>query len=146
MVAGKIEHALAITVQCVQFRNVWPSPSYGRGDAVCPEAGVGPHLGNLLRLDMSEAEIAATKAPRWQRTVMRAMARYGMYVVDTNGPDNSEMAIFTEDDQSFTSFGYPGEMREFVRSAGGGDGTLVGAPINVAKLRVIDPCVPRRTC
>jgi hypothetical protein len=31
---------------------------------------------------MSDGEIAARHAPRWQRAIMTAMAHYGLYVVD----------------------------------------------------------------
>jgi hypothetical protein len=145
LAAGVINHALAITTECVQRQDVWPSPADGHGDSVCPDHGTGPHFASLLQLDMSNAEIAATHAPRWQRAVMKAMARYGMYVVDTNSPGNPELSVIMEDDLSFTSFGRMGEISSFVRSAGGTD-AVVGVPIDVSKLRVIAPCVPRRTC
>jgi|GEM_PF-3828106 len=143
LAAGKIEHALVTTVKCVQQHDVWPSPSSGTGDAICPNAGLGPHFASLLQLNMSESEISATGAPPWQQVVMRALARYGVYVVDTQ--NSKVMALLAEDDLSFTSFGNPGEMAGFVKSQGG-TGQLVGIPIETSKLRVIDPCVPQRTC
>jgi hypothetical protein len=143
--AGVVNHALAITAECVQRQNVWPAPPDGHGDAVCPHEGAGPRFASLLQLDMSEGEIAATHAPRWQRAVMRAMARYGMYVVDTNSPGDTTLSVIMEDDLSFTAFGRPGALSGFVRSAGGSD-SVAGVPIDVSKLRVIAPCVPRRTC
>jgi hypothetical protein len=146
LASGRIEHALSITANCVQSHDVWPSPASGRGDAVCPSGGAGPHLGSHLQLDMSAREIAATRAPLWQRAIMTAMARYGMYVVDTNGPNNLEMSLLAEDDQSFTSFGYVGLMDRFVASAGGSS-RLVGVPIDVSRLRVLAPCGPQhRSC
>ncbi len=144
LAAGKIEHALATTVQCARDESVWPAT--GDGDLLCRHGRRGPHIGNLLQLNMSEAEIAATGAPAWQRTIMTAMARYGIYVVDTNGPGNREMSLEMEDDLSFTSFGYPPEMAEFIKSQGGSDGMLVGVPVEISKLRVINPCVPQGTC
>ena len=141
LAAGVINHALAITAECVQREDVWPAR--GHGDAGC--SGAGPHFSSLLQLDMSEAEIAATHAPRWERAVMTAMARYGMYVVDTNGRGDPTLSVIMEDDLSFTSFGRAGEMSSFVHSAGG-SGSVAGVPIDVSRLRVIAPCVPRRTC
>jgi len=84
---GEINHALAISVPCTTGY-VWPAT--GPWGAPCnqlnqAEAGA-LHLGSLLQLQMSDAQIAATHAPAWQQTVMRAMARYGMYVNDSNGP------------------------------------------------------------
>jgi hypothetical protein len=145
LAAGRIEHAIGITVQCVQSHDVWPSPAHGHGDSTCAGGRAGPHFSSLLQLNMSDAEIAATGAPSWQRAIMKAMAHYGMYVVDTNGSSNREMSLVNEDDQSFTSFGYPGEMTGFVKSTGGTD-KLVGVPIDMSKLRVIAPCVPERSC
>jgi hypothetical protein len=142
LMRGQIDHALATTVACVQRNDVWPAR--GHGDALC-SGSVGPHFGSLLQLNMSNREIAASGAPRWERVVMRAMARYGVYVVDTNGPGESEMSLLNEDDLSFTAFGYPGQMSSFVSSAGGSSG-VAGIPIPVAKLRVIMACVPQRRC
>jgi len=76
---------------------------------------------------------------------MRAMARYGIYVVDSNSPNDPEMSLIKENDLSFTSFGYPPAMAELIKAIGGGS-SLVGVPIDVTKLRVIAPCVPRRAC
>lgn len=143
LMQGRIEHALVTTVQCVQQRDVWPA--HGHGDALCPSGGAGPRFGTLLQLDMSEAQIAATRAPWWERAVMRAMARYGIYVVDTNGPGETEMSLINEDDLSYTAFGYPGQLSRFVRAAGGND-SVAGPPIPVSRLRAIMPCVPQRRC
>jgi hypothetical protein len=143
--AGVIEHALAMAVPCEQPNDVWPAPARARGDQGCSGHGAGPHLGSLVQLNMSEAQIAASGAPAWQRAIMRAMARYGIYVVDSNSPGNLEMSLIKENDLSFTSFGFPGPMASLVKPIGGG-GSLVGVPIDVSKLRVIAPCVPRRTC
>jgi hypothetical protein len=141
---GKIEHALVTTVKCVQLHDVWPSPASGTGDAICREEKPGPRFASLLQLNMTEEEIAASGAPSWQRTIMKAMARYGVYVVDTQR--SRSMNLLGEDDLSFTSFGYAGKMLEFVNANGGTNGTLVGVPISTSKLRVIDPCVPQKTC
>jgi hypothetical protein len=143
LAAGVINHALVITAECVQREDVWPAR--GHGDALCSGHGTGPHFSNLLQLNMSEAEIAATHAPRWQRAVMTAMASYGMYVVDTNSYGDPVLSVIMEDDLSFTSFGRAGDMSSFVHSAGGG-GSVAGVPIDVSKLRVIASCVPRRAC
>ena len=143
---GKIEHALVTTVKCVQLHDVWPAPESKIGDAICPYEKPGPHFGSLLQLNMTDAEIAASGAPSWQQTIMKAMSRYGIYVVDTGSRREKAMHLISEDDLSFTSFGSPGKMAEFVKSQGGTNGELVGVPIDLSKLRVIDPCVPRKTC
>lgn len=146
LAAGRVEHALVLDVPCVQYSDVWPSPSWASGDTICPRHGAGPRYASLLQLDMSAPEIAATGAPAWQQALMSAMARYGIYVVDTSGLGEREMSLLTEDDQSFKSFHVPGEMSSFVRAISGGAEQVGGAPIDVARLRVIAPCVPRGTC
>lgn len=145
LAAGRIEHALAMVVPCVQRRDVWPSPAIGGGDSVCAGYGAGPHFASLLQLNMSDAEIAATHARGWQRAIMKAMAHYGMYVVDTSGSDNTELGLIKEDDLSFISFGYPGALSSFLQSVSG-TAAARGVPIDVSRLRVIAPCVPHRTC
>jgi hypothetical protein len=153
LTAGSIEHALAATAPCVQYRDVWPAPPRSFGDAVCGARGPGPHLGSLIQLNMSDAEIASSGAPAWQRAIMVAMADYGIYVVDTNGPGNLQMSIIKEDDLSFTSFGYRPALHEFVDRAAhqaegeaAGESGLFGMPIPLSRLRVIAPCVPQRRC
>lgn len=141
---GRINHALATTVECVQWHDVWPSPGWGRGDGVCP-GGQGPHFGTLLQLNMSAGEIAATHAPAWQRAVMTAMARYGVYVVDTNGSHDPEMNLIAESDLSYANFGANGALRGFLDSIGASGGAH-GVPIDTSRLRVIEPCVKQRTC
>jgi hypothetical protein len=147
LAAGRIEHALAMTAPCEQSRDVWPAPANGRADSTCPRSGAGPHFASLLQLNMSDAQIAATHAPRWQRAIMTAMAHYGIYVVDTGGSGGHEMSLLFEDDLSYTAFGAEGAMKRFVRSAGGArEHHLTGVPLDATKLRVIAPCVPRGTC
>jgi hypothetical protein len=132
-----------MTAPCVQVHDVWPAPAWARGDAICRAGEMGPHFGSLLQLHMSDAEITATRAPAWQRAIMTAMAHYGVYVVDTGGTDSGEISLLKEEDQSFTSFGFPAQMKQFVASLGS---HTVGVPVELSKFRVIAPCVPRRTC
>lgn len=76
---------------------------------------------------------------------MRAMAHYGAYVVDTSG--GGTISFVTEDDRSFTSQGRVGRMSRFAsRVSGCGVGYIAGVPIDISRLRVIDPCVPHGTC
>jgi hypothetical protein len=65
------------------------------------------------------------------------------------------MELIKESDVSFTSFGYPAQMSQFVRAAATagkqagpdqGARELVGIPIDPSRLRVIAPCVPRKRC
>ncbi len=142
--SARIDHALAITVPCEQHSDVWPAPLSGQADVVCPEGGSGPHLGSLLQLNMSDQAIAATGAPAWERAIMTAMARYGVYVVDSSGVLDT-MTLLKEDDRSFTSVGISGPWQDLI-SSDGGTTSLFGVPIEVSRFRVIDPCVAQGRC
>jgi len=151
--AGVINHALAISVPCTQGY-VWPSE--GPWGLACGSIGRSSsgalHMGSLLQLNMSARQIAATGAPAWEQTIMRAMAQYGLYVNDTNGGgDDQTLELETQDDVSFTSFGASPQLANYLSSLGGrlwsnGAVGLGGLPINTAKLRVIAPCIAQGTC
>src|SRR2546427_729570 len=80
------------------------------------------------------------------KPIMETMSRYGIYDVYRGSGREKSMHLISEDDLSFTSFGSPGKIAEFVKSQCGTNGELVGVAIDLSKLRVIDPCVPRKTC
>jgi hypothetical protein len=107
----------------------------------------------LFQLNMTPAEIAATGAPAWERAIMTAMARYGMYVNDTNGSGGGQtLELEKMSDISYTSLGQPAMLGNLLKRLGGtywGPGnywSVWGTPIPVSKLRVIDPCVDQGTC
>jgi hypothetical protein len=102
LAAGKIDHALFMVVKCTNGTSVAPAgPDTGRSCASIglPNAGA-PAMGQHFFLDMSAAEIEALGAPAWQKTVLRAMAEYGLYVGDTGGG-----FLKLESGASYTSFG-----------------------------------------
>jgi hypothetical protein len=105
LAAGSIRHALVISVQCTNGTSVYPAgPGAGRE---CSEMGLpsenAPAMGQHFFLDMSEAQIGALGVPNWQKTILRAMAEYGMYVEDTGG---SSWGVMFESGASVTSFGF----------------------------------------
>lgn len=157
--AGVINHALAVSVPCTTGY-VWPAT--GPWGEPCRKIGQSdpslrssaPQMGTLLQLHMTDREIAAIGAPPWQQAIMTAMAHYGMYVNDTNGgSDNSTLELEKEGDESFTSFGMAPRMANLVHQLGGvyypsgtGQWVVGGVPIDVSRLRVIDPCVAQGGC
>ncbi len=151
--AESINHALAISVPCTDGY-VWPAQGpWGLACSLVEQDAIGAlQMGDLLQLNMTPAQIAATGAPAWQQAIMRAMARYGMYINDTNGgDDNQALELDSQDDVSFTSLGEPPLMADALQSFGGvpsGSGfwMVAGVPINSAKLRVIAACVQQGTC
>ena len=98
----------------------------------------------------SREAIAALDAPDWQKTILRAMAHYGMFVGDTGG---SPWGVQFESGSTYTSFGQadpwvtwakqqPGESdwqgRQYLPRIGGVDWD--------SRLKVVDPCVDQGSC
>jgi hypothetical protein len=149
--AGQINHALAISVHCDSGTFVYPASQVSDSCASLglPDADA-PALGTRFQLAMTPAQIDALDVPAYRKTLLRAMARYGMYVADTGG----SWGIVTESALVTTSFGLDDRWLSFAKA--------VGAPywapdqryaINIRDgvdwgryLRVIDPCVTERTC
>lgn len=84
---------------------------------------------------------------------MTAMARYGIYVNDTNGSgDPNSIELEALGDESFTTFGATPDLASSLWRLGGSyyapldRWILSGTTIRAADLRVIAPCVPRGTC
>ena len=149
--AGKIDHALFMTVVCTNGRRVYPS-----GDGVgtrCGRGTVAPPMGAHFYLAMSKAEIDALAIADWQRTILHAMRRYGMYVGDTGGDG---WGIKLESGTSRTSFGAPDPWATLGRRFGVPteevDGTTryvfdLGTPVDWGReLRVAAPCLARASC
>jgi hypothetical protein len=156
--AGEIDHALAIAVECTNGKSVHPAGS-GTGRS-CSQIGKSnqnaPPMGAHFYLQMSDAEINALAAPEWRKTILRAMARYGMFVEDTGASANG-WAVLVESGASFTSFGQPdpwvmlGQELDVPSWRRPGTGRIYNFDLQNAvdwgsKLRVADPCVSAGTC
>ena len=104
LAAGEIDHALFSVVKCTDGTSV--APAGGGVGRPCSELGLpnadAPAMGQHFYLDMSEAEIAALAKPEWQKTILRALAKYGTYVGDTGG---GGWTVMFESGSSYTSFG-----------------------------------------
>ncbi len=115
LAAGEINHALFMAVKCTNGKSVAPAGA-GAGRS-CSELGLSnagaPPMGAHFFLDMSASEIVASGAPAWKQTIMRAMARYGMFVGDTGGG-----FIKIESGSSFTSFGQADPWVQIAKDAG----------------------------
>ncbi len=155
LISGRIDHALAIGVPCTDGV-VYPAS--GRS-IPCDEAalpGVGaPPIGARFQLDLSEEEIDDLGIPEWQKTVLRALARYGGFVSDTTSQAN--WGVEMESGAAFRSFGEPDPRIAFARRFGAtpedfnGNGEqelwLYWSPeIDWSRMRVVDPCVTRGSC
>ena len=144
---GRIDHALFLVADCDSGEIVYPAR--GRG-APCGDRTDAPAQGMRFQLDMSDAEIRALDAPRWKRGILRALARYGMFLGDTGG---SPWDLEFESGSTYTSFGYPDPIAEYAKRIGisqEDDGRYHFELDDVidwrSRLRVVDPCVSERSC
>lgn len=155
--SGEIDHALVVTVPCTSGNGAnvgfsWPaSGGWGEacGDYWNESTNGAPGLGQLLRLNMTDQQIAGSSAPTWQKTIMTALAHYGAYIEDTDGSYNSGIDIITQDPASWTDLGAPDEWASVLRQFGdsNANGVLSShVPIPVSDLQVVSACVPEETC
>ena len=152
MKAGHIPHALFMVVECDNGKFVYPASKNGRS---CDKIGLptenAPAMGTRFILDMTDAEIGALSVPAWKKTILRAMAQYGMYVGDTG---TGSWGLQFESGATYESFGMEDEMVTFARSAGVPLSSYSGDYVfNLRdgvdwqnRLKVVDPCVAQRTC
>jgi hypothetical protein len=156
LAAGEINHALFMAVKCTNGSVVAPAQGGGR---VCSSMGLSnqnaPAMGAHFFLNMTQSEINTSGASSWQKTIMRAMAEYGMFVGDT-GADYNGWGIQLESGSSFTSFGQADPWVKLAKDLGVPSWTSGGRRLyhfdmsNAVnwgnKLRVADPCVSSGTC
>jgi len=148
--SGRIDHALFMVAKCTSDQVVYPAQGRGR---MCSEMGGSnadaPPTGARLQLAMTPEEIDALDEPAWKKTILQAMAKYGMFVGDTGG---GSWGIQLESGSTFTSFGAADPMVDFAKANGWApwEGTWAGhlrEGVDWRRyLRVIDPCVSKRTC
>lgn len=130
LAAGRIDHALFLVIKAgttsTSFVPGTLAPgANGRGGAgasVYPafkgdsvSSGTLPPMGARFWLAMTPAEIDATTAPSWEKTVAKAVATYGAYMGDTGGAGFSFMA---ESSLMYTSLGKPDPFDPIAQSFG----------------------------
>ncbi|TIC81201.1 hypothetical protein [Crenobacter intestini] len=147
LVGGQINHALYAIVNCSASTFVWPAI---QGAYICP-GDPGIPNGTHFYLDYSLAEINALPVPDWKKTILRAMATYGMFVGDTGGPSGPRWAIQVESGQTYVSLGYPQPLITFAQLQGiPNAGNQYRFPlkdgVDWTRLKVLDPCVAQGTC
>jgi len=178
LLAGTIKHALVLDVPCVANGSTSGIPSsvypalYLSGHTIASDGcldsskGDGPPYGSLFKLNMSDAEIAASGAPSWEKTIMTALAHYGAYVSDTDTSSDG-IYIFRQSAPSWTNLNVQDLFQSADSQLGGSDGTYYNSPsgcvnnslsagcnyglqssipIPISKFEVVDPCVVQKTC
>jgi hypothetical protein len=147
LAGGSINHALFIAVNCDSGSAVYPAT---KGGARCADPTNAPPEGARFVLGMSDEQIRALAVPGWKKTILRAIAHYGLIVGDTGGT----WGIASDSGLIYTSFGRPDKWVQFARQVGAPyyppDNDYVfnmAAGVDYARyLRVVDPCVSQGTC
>jgi len=147
LAAGKIDHALFLVIKCGTGTRVYPANGNG---ARCANTTNAPPMGARFQLTMTDAQITALPAPAWKKTILRAMARYGMYFGDTGG---SGVNLQFESGSTYTSFGVEDAMVAYARRTGVPRNSEGKYTFNVRDgvdwkryVRVIAPCEGQGTC
>ncbi|MCW2968838.1 MAG: hypothetical protein JWM71_2610, partial [Solirubrobacteraceae bacterium] len=151
LLAGKIDHALIIAVDCDSDRSVYPATGLGRA---CSSIGLSntnaPAMGQRFRFNMPAAQIDALSVPDYEKTILKAFSQYGAYVSDTGG----SWAFDTESGQVYVSYGVADQWAVYARKIG----ATYYAPdhryvlplqsgVDWARyLQVLDPCTASATC
>jgi hypothetical protein len=148
--AGQINHALFMTIKCDNGSYVYPATKTGQSCSSIGLSGAGaPPMGTRLQLAMSDDQIAALPVPPWKKTILLAMAHYGMYFGDTGG---GSWSVEAESGMTYTSFGLEDRLVTFAKandvpSYNGSYVFGMADGVDWARyLRVVDPCVARGTC
>jgi hypothetical protein len=149
--AGRIDHALLMTVKCVNGSYVYPAESASA--TPCTQLGRSnanaPALGAHFYLDYTSDEIQALPVAPWKKAIVHAIARYGMFISDT-GSGSWAYGAF-EGGMTYESFGVEDRMVTYSREHGlpTYKGLYIfdmGAGVDWSRLRVVDPCVAHGTC
>lgn len=151
--AKPIRHALFMTVRCTAGYSVYPAAP-GTTASVCRgrrRRAKAPPLGARFRLALTGKQINAL-APAWKKPILKAIARYGMIVGDTLGGTGNSFGLLTESDIQYEALGYRGRFAELgkkwdVPKYKGAYVFDIGSGVRWRRhLRVVHPCVSRRSC
>jgi hypothetical protein len=154
MQAGVIDHALFAAVKCTSNTSVYPAQPGTTGND-CQDFGLSntdaPAMGARVQLNMSDAEIDALPVPQYRKVILRALARYGFIIGDTNG-GNATWGVQGESGASYTSFGLADPWAAVAQSAGlapfNGSAYAfdISTGVDWTRLRVLDACVSQGNC
>lgn len=151
LLSGQINHVLALDAPCTTKTYVYPA-TRGNGE-YCGQhwsetQNGAPPLGGMVKLNMTDAQIAGSGAPTWERTVMTALAHYGGIFVDTNGATRDDaIHLFQQDPRSWTAVGAPDQWQQVIGQLGGSGGTLRSTvPIPANRLQLLAGCAAHGTC
>ena len=114
-----------------------------------------PPTGALFFLDYQDAEIDAMGLPAWQLPLVRAAARYGIYVSDTSAYEGTGLSLRFEGGGAYELAGTTSPVYDWLRTEGVNSWTmpggaerfslpfLAGLPDVVSHIHLADECVAR---
>lgn len=109
---GDIGHMMSFNTSCVAEGSVgWYSTSDSVGRNICngdPDELL--RFGDVVYLDMTDAQIAALPGPAWSKNVLRGLAHYGAIVERNSGTpqaDGTDWNLLFENQLDRTSLGQP---------------------------------------
>jgi hypothetical protein len=148
--AGQINHALFMYASCDSGTYVYPATKSGES---CSTAGSSntnaPPMGTRFQLNMTDAQISALAVPTWKKTILTAMAHYGLIMGDTG----STWGVKEESGRVYTAYGAADAWTGWAQTQTGVTSwnglsyfDLAGGVNWQSKLRVVAPCVSQKTC
>lgn len=148
---GVILHPLLAVTQCT-VGHVFPAPhgTYECGPEDTPSTR--PPTGSLFFLDYSDEEIDAMGLPAWQEPLVRAAARFGIYISDTSNYPTTGFSLRFEGAGAYDLAGVTAPIFEWLEGHGvtpvdAGTHYLYSMPFlaNIADIldhiHLADPCV-----
>jgi hypothetical protein len=149
--AYEIQHALFVVINCTGNNPPFVFPAE-KGQRICEgDATKAPPLGSHFYLDMTGDEINSLKVPGWKKTLLFAMARFGLFFGDTGG--DTSFGLQAESGSTYTSLSFPDKLLRFAKANGWtseGDGIYsadVESGVDWHKyLKLLDPCVAQDNC
>lgn len=146
--AGRIDHALFMSIPCDAGRHVFPASKGGLPCETAAPSGSDIPLGTRFQLAMAPAEIDALPVAAWMKTILKAMSEYGMIVGDTGG---QSWSVQLESGATYTSFRRQDRLVTFAATTGipGFEGRYVLSFTGVDwanRLRVVAPCESKQSC
>jgi len=117
LVAGRIEHGLFFGIDCSNGTYTWPAHGPGTGTpcSTAERRAASAPLGAYIHLDMTPQQIDQLPVPAWKKPILKAMAKYGMWIGDTNGEGNGSGMLQFESGNTYTAFGHPDPIYQFAQ-------------------------------
>jgi hypothetical protein len=141
LLKGRIDHALIAAVPC-ESGTVYPS--IASPDGPCP-SGNGAPMGARLWLNLTDAQIDALGMPVTKTIVAKALAHYGLFVMDSAGA--KKWSIHREGAGGPSAAATAWSTVKSTLLGGSTTWLSDGWPTTVINnFKFLDPCVTRQTC